>query len=298
MRMARSARSNVEDIAALRVTNEDGDDIALTEVAAVRVAPGYGSIRHVDGERVVTLTGESAAGFQDGAVLGAVQERIAADFSLPPGYEIRFTGQNRDQAEAEQFLGRALMAGLFLIALVLITQFNSVTQPLIILVAVLLSLLGVLWNLLLRGAPFSIIMTGVGIISLAGVVVNNAIVLVDYTNQLRQRGLDARQAVVQAGLVRLRPVMLTAMTTALSLLPTVLGISVDAKNMRIVTGGSSVEMWGPMANAVVTGLLVATFLTLVAVPAMYRAADWVATHVQRLFGMVDDPSGASELTGG
>ncbi len=275
VRLAESSRDTLEDIASLTVSNSDGIQIPLTEVAEVRLQPGFGSIRHVDGDRVVTLTADVADGHQDAVALAQVQEMLASDFRMPPGYTLDFTGQNAEQQESQEFLGRALFMGLCIIALILITQFNSITQPLIILGSVVLSLLGVLWNLMFRGAPFHIIMTGLGIISLAGVVVNNAIVLIDYANQLRDRGIPVVDALYQAGMVRFRPVMLTALTTALSLMPTVLGYSLDLKNMTIAKGGSSVEMWGPMANAVVTGLIVATFLTLLAVPAMYRFFDMV-----------------------
>jgi multidrug efflux pump subunit AcrB len=276
IRLSENNRDSIEDVAYLTVSNSDGDQIPLTEIADIQIRRGWGSIRHVDGNRVVSVTADVAAGFQDMVVLGEVQALIREQLELPSGYALDFTGQNQEQAEAQAFLGRALLAGLLVIALILITQFNSVSQPMIILASVMLSLLGVLWNLMARGAPFNIIMTGMGIISLAGVVVNNAIVLIDYINQLKERGLPVTEAVWRAGMVRFRPVMLTAITTALSLMPTVLGFSLDVKNLQIVRGGTSVEMWGPMANAVVTGLLVATFLTLIAVPAMYRLSDTIS----------------------
>ncbi len=283
IRLAEGNRDSIEDVANLTVSNSDGDQIPLTEIADMQVRRGWGSIRHVDGNRVVTVTADVADGFQDMVVLGEVQQLIREQLEMPSGYSLDFTGQNQEQEEAQTFLGRALLAGLLVIALILITQFNSVAQPMIILASVMLSLLGVLWNLIARGAPFNIIMTGMGIISLAGVVVNNAIVLIDYINQLKERGLPVAEAVWRAGMVRFRPVMLTAITTALSLMPTVLGFSLDVKNFRIARGGSSVEMWGPMANAVVTGLLVATFLTLVAVPAMYRLSDTVQVQLMRVW---------------
>lgn len=283
VRLDEPYRETVEDVRALTVSNADGDRVRLTEIADVELGRGYGSIRHLDGDRVVTVTADVADGHQDVAALQEVQRRIAEQYTMPPGYTLDFTGQNQEQQESQQFLGRALMAGLFVIALILITQFNSVVQPMIILASVLLSLLGVLWNLIVREAPFNIIMTGLGIISLAGVVVNNAIVLIDYINQLRERGLAAFDAVFLAGMVRFRPVILTAVTTALSLMPTVLGYSLDIKNLRIQSGGTSVEMWGAMSHAVVTGLLVATFLTLIAVPAMYQAVDRTVSFFRRLF---------------
>lgn len=276
-------RDSVEDVERLTVSDEDGDQVPITEIATVRLGRGFGSIRHVDSERVVAVTADVAEGFQDIEVLGRVQETLATDYELPPGYEIRYTGQNQDQQESSEFLGRALLAGLFLIALILITQFNSLLQPGIILASVLLSLIGVLWGLLARQLPFNIIMTGLGVISLAGIVVNNAIVLIDYINQLKERGVSSAEAIVNGGLVRFRPVMLTATTTALSLMPTVLGYNLDMKNATVVAGGTSVEMWGPMATAVVSGLAVATFLTLIVVPALYRLVDLFGDLLVRLF---------------
>lgn len=280
VRLPEEHRSSIADVGQLWVKTDDGRRVQIQEVAELVVQQGYGSIRHLDSERVVTISAEAAEGFNENAVLLEAQQAIAEAFEVPAGYLFQWTGQNEEQADAQAFLSSALLAALFIIALVLITQFNSVIQPGIILFAVILSLIGVFLTLTVRQMPLSIIMTGVGIISLAGVVVNNAIVLVDYTNQLRERGLKAREAIVMAGLVRFRPVLLTAITTILSLLPTVIGYSLDAKQFRIVAGGTSVEMWGPMANAVVGGLTVATVLTLVVVPALYMATE----DLNRLFG--------------
>ncbi len=286
VRLRETERDSIEDIAALTVINHDGEQIPLTEVARVAVGSGYGSIRHIDGDRVVTVVADVADGFNAIEARTKVEELVRDGMSVTGAYDVRFTGQNQDEEEAGAFLSKALLSGLFLIALVLITQFNSISQPLIILGSVILSLLGVLWVLMARQLPFSMIMTGVGIISLAGVVVNNAIVLIDYTNQLRERGLAANDAVIQAGLVRLRPVLLTAMTTALSLLPTVLGYNLDVMNGTIARGGTSVEMWGPMANAVVSGLIVATFLTLVVVPVMYSAIEGARETASNLWSRI------------
>jgi predicted RND superfamily exporter protein len=134
-------------------------------------------------------------------------------------------------------------------------------------------LVGVLWGLIITGTSFGVIMTGIGVISLAGVVVNNAIVLLDYVEQLRDRGYETRDALIEAGLVRFRPVMLTAVTTILGLVPMALGISVDFSSLRLVVGGSTAEWWGPMAVAVIFGLAFATILTLVMVPTFYSIAD-------------------------
>ncbi len=282
VRLDEASRDAIEDIEDLTVSNVDGDLIPITEIASLSVAPGLGSIRHLDGDRVVTISADVADGYNGIAALAEVQERVRAELGEIPGYSIRYTGENEDQAEAAAFLSEALLGGMFLIALILITQFNSIAQVFIILASVTLSLLGVLWGLLIREMPFNIIMTGVGIISLAGVVVNNSIVLIDYINQLRERGLAAREAVVLAGLVRLRPVLLTATTTALSLMPTVLGYNLDMKTLSVATGGTSVDMWGPMATAVLFGLIVATVLTLVIVPVLYSTFDSMAGGLRSL----------------
>ena len=171
---------------------------------------------------------------------------------------------------------------MFLIAIVLVTQFNRFDLPLIILASVVLSLVGVLWGLVVTGTPFGIMMTGLGVISLAGVVVNNAIVLLDYVEQLRAKGVEVGEALVQAGVTRFRPVILTALTTILGLVPMALGISVDFQGLRVIMGSQSTQWWGPMAVAVIFGLAFATVLTLVMVPTMYSIIEDFRGAMRRL----------------
>ena len=275
VRLDEQSRNSLQDIQQLTVVNGDGFHIPLQEVAEVEVRGGSGSIRRKDQRRVVTVSANVIEGHLPPIVLQEVQERLE-DLELPAGYRIHYAGEQEDMEEASDFLLRALLAAIFLISLILVTEFNSVVQPFLILISVTLALIGVLWSLILTGLPFGVIMTGIGIISLSGVVVNNSIVLIDYINQLRERGYDRREAIVRGGLVRFRPVTLTAVTTILGLTPIVLGISLDFVNWRIVFGGTSVEMWGPMANAVVFGLLAATVLTLLVVPVMYSLLDEVS----------------------
>ncbi|MEM9876461.1 MAG: efflux RND transporter permease subunit, partial [Myxococcota bacterium] len=154
--------------------------------------------------------------------------------------------------------------------------------PGIILGSVLLSLIGVLWGLIITGTPFGVIMTGLGVISLAGVVVNNAIVLLEYVEQLKEQGLATRDALIRAGLVRFRPVMLTAATTILGLVPMAVGVSFDVRNVAIVVGSQNALWWGPMAVAVIFGLLFATILTLVMVPTFYSILDDFRGFPQRV----------------
>ncbi len=156
--------------------------------------------------------------------------------------------------------------------MVLLIEFNSFKQSLIILFTIVLSIGGIFWGLLITGTNFGIIMTGIGTISLAGVVINNGIVLIDYINQLRTEGLALRDAIIRAGAVRFRPVMLTAWTTILGMIPMATGYGVDFKNMEFVTGAEMSQFWSPMANAVIFGLAFSTMLTLIIVPVLYSLA--------------------------
>jgi len=231
---------------------------------------------------MATISSDVRAGLNSNAVLAEVRQTLA-DFEaeqLPPGYQMRYTGQQEDQTEAASFLQAAFMAALMLIGFILVSQFNSVVKPIIILSSVILSTVGVLLGLTVFQMPFGIIMTGVGIISLAGIVVNNAIVLIDYIDILRDRdGMDRREALIRGGKVRFRPVVLTAITTALGLVPLAIGLNFDFFGLytrlqpSLYWGGEQAAWWGPMAVAVIAGILFATFLTLILVPVMYSLLD-------------------------
>lgn len=275
--VAPAYRENLQAVLDLRVPgrNDRSPDtfpVPLSSVASYELAGGTGSVRHIDQDLVVTIEGDIRTGFNQNAVRAEVQELI--NTSQPgEGMFIRMGGADDEQRQAQEFLSRAFSIALVLILMVLVTQFDSLAVPAIIMASVILSLVGVLWGLIITGTSFGVIMTGIGVISLAGVVVNNAIVLLDYVEQLRDRGFETRDALIEAGLVRFRPVMLTAITTILGLVPMALGISVDFSSMRLVVGGSTAEWWGPMAVAVIFGLAFATILTLVMVPTLYSIAD-------------------------
>ncbi|MCP4547344.1 MAG: efflux RND transporter permease subunit [bacterium] len=278
VRLKGDSRESVEDLEELSIFHE-GTYVPLTAFADVTYSSSLATITRKDSRRVVTVSAEAAAGVNSNAVLMQVQERLA-DFDLPVGYHLSFAGENQDQEEASAFLSEAFRIGLMLILIVLITQFTSLTTPLVIMFSVVLSLIGVFMGLLITRTPFGIIMTGVGVISLAGVVVNNAIVLLDYIIQLQARGMSKMDAIVKAGRTRFRPVILTAITTILGLIPLTTGFSVDFRRMftgdfsrPFTIGGESSQWWGPMGTAVIWGLAVATFLTLVVVPVMYSSID-------------------------
>jgi multidrug efflux pump subunit AcrB len=291
VRLAEPYRQELEGLRELTVVAEGGIQVPLVSVAEWSVQEGYGSIRRKDQTRMATISSDVATGLNSNAVLAEVR-RTLADFEgrLPVGYTIRYTGQQEEQAEAQDFLAGAFLTALVLIAFILISQFNSVVKPVIILTSVIMSTMGVLLGLMIFRMPFGIINTGVGIISLAGIVVNNAIILIDYIDVLRERdGLNRREALVKGGMTRFRPVVLTALTTALGMLPLAVGLNFDffglfgSLNPDLYWGGEQAAWWGPMALAIIAGILFATFLTLVLVPVMYAIVDDVAAFFKRHF---------------
>jgi len=266
-RLPEKDRQSIEGVKRITVSGPRGEPIPLTSVAEVSIESGLGAIMRLDQKRVVTVSGD-VSGRLANDVIRDMEEILKRDVAWPRGYDYQFTGEQEEQAKAQAFLGKAFVATIFIILLILLTQFNSLFTPLIILTSVVLSLIGVFVGLLITGTAFGVIMTGIGVISLAGVVVNNAIVLIDYYHQLMERGLTSYDALIRAGLVRFRPVMLTAITTILGLLPMATGVSFDFRKMAWDIGGESSQWWGPMAVAVIFGLAVATLLTLVVVPVL------------------------------
>jgi multidrug efflux pump subunit AcrB len=253
----------------LMIPTPAGPMMPLTTLARIAYGGSIGDIVRINHERVVTVKANVDEKRVPGAVARAHAEKMLAAFSLPPGYHVKFTGENEFQEESQEFLSWAFAISVLLIFLILVTLFNSIAQPLIILTSVLLSLGGAFLGLFVIQSPFGIIMSGVGIISLAGVVVNNAIVLIDYTNKLVTRGMPLAEAVIAAGATRLRPVMLTAITTTLGLIPMVLGVSYDFHTWEISWVSESTQWWRSMSIVVIFGLLVSTVLTLVVVPVLY-----------------------------
>ncbi len=267
LRLPLAYRTEIEDLVERRVPGQGGPAVPLTSLGSFNYTGGMGTIRHVNQKPVITLTAD-AEGRQGDAVLKDVQARLAK-MPLPGGVEVRYAGEKEEQDKAQKFLTKAFIVALLLIVIILVMQFNTLSAPLIIMTTVVLSLIGVLAGLLLCRMPFGIIMTGVGVISLAGVVVNNAIVLLDYTRQLQRRGMELIAATIRAGATRLRPVLLTAVTTILGLMPMATGVSFDFHNMQIATKSESSQWWASMAIAVIFGLSFATILTLLVVPTLY-----------------------------
>lgn len=271
VRLPEDERTSIDDIKNLKIGTPTGKYVPISSVADINLGAGFGTITRIDFKRVVNVTA-NAEGRSSIEVMRDVAKRLK-DFELPAGYVINYTGETEDQQEASVFLQQALLIAIFLILMVLLIEFNSVSQTLIILATILLSIGGVFWGLTITRTNFGIIMTGIGAISLAGIVINNGIVLIDYTNKLREMGMKMRDAIVHAGAVRFRPVMLTAWTTILGMVPMAAGLGIDIKNFTIVTGAEMKQWWGPMAIAVIFGLAFATMLTLVVVPVLYSFTD-------------------------
>lgn len=289
VRLEEADRGNLESLQSLTILHE-GNQIPLVSVAHVEVGSGLGSVTRLDQERVVTVQGDVAPGVNAAAALQMVKAHLAEYVeSVPPGYTVSYTGESEDMDESFSFLFTALMIGITLITMILIAQFNSVKNPFIIMVAVGFSLIGVMLGLILTRTPFGL-MTFIGLISLAGIVVNNAIVLVDYIEQLRDRGENKHEAILDGGATRLRPVLLTACTTIIALIPLTFGINIDFMGMmtdldpNFQIGSENTQFWGPMGIAIISGLTFATFLTLVIVPVMYSSFDSVANRLSSLRG--------------
>ncbi len=279
-------RDDLQSIMRLRIpgridTSPDTFAVPLSAVADYELAGGSGSIKHVAQKPVVTIEAQIQEGFNENSVREKVVKYIA-DAKTPTGYALRLGGANDEQRASQEFLSNAFLIAVFLIAIVLVSQFGRYDLPLIILASVVLSMVGVLWGLVLTGTSFGIVMTGLGVISLAGVVVNNAIVLLDYVEQLKTQGYSTYDALVEAGLVRFRPVMLTAVTTILGLVPMAIGLTVDFRELSVFFGSQTSSWWGPMAVAVIFGLAFATVLTLVIVPTLYSLVESARGALARL----------------
>ncbi|RMI14728.1 MAG: efflux RND transporter permease subunit [Calditrichaeota bacterium] len=287
VRFGENFRQSYNDLLNLTVFHE-GVHYPLANFATIELASGLSTITHVDGDRVITVTAE-ALGNNASAVMQECKQRLR-NFELPPGYTLFFAGQNEEQQKSQAFLMRAFLIAVFLIFLLLVTEFNSVTLPFVIMISVVLSFFGVFFGLVVTFRPFGTIMTGIGVISLAGVVVNNAIVLIDYVQKLRARGLSKFQALVEGGKTRLRPVLLTAITTILGLIPLTVGINIDFVGLLrgdvskfIQFGAESSQWWSGMGIAVIFGLLFATALTLIVVPVMYYMLSDLVAEVGAYF---------------
>lgn len=297
LRLQDNYRYDVSTLLNQKITFRDMTDgrikqIPISAVADISYSSSFGAVKRKDQKRTVSIYSNVLEGYNDTEINAQIQAQFAK-YTVPEGYTVSYTGKAMEQDKAAAFLQNAFIIAVFLITLILVSQFNSVVKPLIIMAAVLFSTIGVFLGVAIFGMKISIIMTGIGIVSLAGVVVNNAIVLIDYIDltiarRKEELGLNKEQelpvdeiigCIVHSGKTRLRPVLLTAITTVLGLIPLAVGMNINFYTLmsdldpQIYFGGDNVAFWGPLAWTVIFGLTFATFLTLVIIPVMYLLVE-------------------------
>ncbi len=295
VRLRPDDRSQIERLLSLNVVYRDMASggqlrqVPVTSVANISYSTTFSQINRKNQQRLVTLSSDVVPGFNANQIVGQIQQ-VVNEMDVPNGYTIKMGGEQEDQQESANFLVSAFGIAILLIYLILATQFNSVVKPLIIFVTIALSLIGVLLGFVLTGKTFSVIMSGVGIIALAGIVVKNGILLIEFIEELRGRGIPLREAIIEAGGIRLTPVLLTASAAVLGLIPLAFGLTIDFVSLfrdfdpHIVVGGDSAVFWNILAWTIIFGLTFSTVLTLVIVPCLY----WINERVRmKWFGKKD-----------
>ncbi len=279
VRYSESERDNIDKIMNTLIVFRDMNtgqvkQIPLSSVANVEYKNSYGGINRIGLKRVITLSGNTTEGYSSSQVIIAIQKALK-NFPKHEGAVIKLTGESEDQKESSAFLAKAMLFSICLVLFILITQFNSLSKPIIILSEILFSVSGVLLGLAIFHMPFSIIMTGMGVVALAGIVVRNGILLVEFTDVSKERGMRSRDAMVQGGKVRITPVILTATAAILGLMPLAIGFNIDFVGLfthlqpNIHFGSESSVFFAPLAWTIIFGLSFATFLTLIFIPVMY-----------------------------
>jgi multidrug efflux pump len=295
VRLQPDNRSQIERLLSLNVVYRDMAaggllrQVPLSSVVNIQYSTTFSQINRKNQSRLVTLSSDVVAGYNANAINAQIQT-LLNDVAVPNGYVVKLGGEQEDQQESANFLVSAFGTAIMLIYLILATQFNSVVKPLIIFFTIVMSLIGVFLGFMATGRTFSVIMSGVGIISLAGIVVKNGILLIEFIEELRGRGVPLRQAIIDAGGIRLTPVLLTASAAVLGLVPLAFGLTVDFVslfrdfNPHVVIGGDSSAFWEILAWTIIYGLSFSTVLTLVIVPCLY----WINERIRmKWFGKKD-----------
>jgi multidrug efflux pump len=283
LRLSENVRNDINTLMNLPLTYRDMASggmvrqVPLSAIAKIEYANSYAGINRIDQKRVITLSSNVLGDYNANEIVAEIQTKLGS-FSTPDGVSIRLTGEQEDQAETSAFLGVAFMIAFGLIFMILVTQFNSTSKPLIILSEIVFSVIGVLIGFSLFKMEISIVMSGVGIMALAGIVVRNGILLVEFTDLLVSQGVELKEAITEAAKTRMTPVLLTAMAATLGLIPLAVGLNIDFVdlftefNPHIFFGGDNVAFWGPLSWTMIFGLIFGTFLTLFMVPVMYLLA--------------------------
>jgi multidrug efflux pump subunit AcrB len=284
LRVKEEQRNNLQAIRNMKFTYRDMAmggmirQVPLSSFAEIDYVNTYGGIKRKQQKRVIILSSNVLGDFNPNQVVASIEQEVG-EFKAPAGVSVRMAGEQEEQMETMAFLGGALMTALGLILIILVTQFNSISKPVIILIEILFCFIGVILGFAIFGMEMSIVMCGVGIIALVGIVVRNGILLVEFTDLMIEQGMAVKDAVIEAGRTRMTPVLLTATATMLGLIPLAVGLNIDfaalftTGNPHIYFGGDSVAFWGPLSWTIIFGLSFATFLTLVLVPCMYLLAD-------------------------
>lgn len=268
-------------------------EVPVSSFADVNYSNTYGGIKRKDEKRIITLSSNLTADYQNKGndVVQAVQSEID-QFHFPAGVTVRMAGEQEDQKETGSFLGRAMMISMLLIILILILQFNSVSRTLIIWVEILFSIIGVFLGYAIFANTFSLVMSGIGIVALAGIVVRNGILLVEFMDLMLKEGMSPYDAIIESGRTRMTPVLLTATAAILGLIPLAVGMNVDfgsllaSGNPHLYFGGDNTAFWAPLAWTMIYGLSFATFLTLIVVPVMCLISFRLKDFFKRLSGNV------------
>ena len=284
LRLKRDQRDNIGELMSQKVTYRDMNmqgqirQVPLNAFSDITYRNSLGGIKRKNQKRVVNISSNALTGYNPNALVAQLKDK-AAGFKIPEGITIDFSGEQADQAEAASFLTWAMMMSIGLIVIILVLQFNSVSKMLIIASEIIFSVIGVLLGFVAFRMEISIIMTGIGVVALAGIVVRNGILLVEFTEILLKEGKPLKEAIIEAGRTRMTPVILTASATILGLIPLAIGLNVDfvtlftELNPHVFMGGDSVSFWGPLSWTIIFGLAFATILTLVLVPAMLLLAE-------------------------
>lgn len=302
VRYAYNQRNSIEALRNLKITYRDMAmggmvrNVPLSSFVDIRYENSYGGIKRKNLKRVITLSSNVLSDYNPNEVVGKIENSLKG-FQTSPGVQIRMAGEQEEQKETGQFLMMALLASFGLIFIILVVQFNSLSKSVLIMAEILFSIIGVFLGITIFRMDMSIVMSGVGIIALAGIVVRNGILLVEFTDLMKQQGMSTLDAIVEAGRTRMTPVLLTASATMLGLIPLAVGLNIDFGklfthlNPHIYFGGDSVAFWGPLSWTMIFGLGFATFLTLVLVPVMYLLADRSKTRARRILNHLDLPEG-------
>jgi multidrug efflux pump subunit AcrB len=299
-------RTNIDELLNTKITFMDQNlgsirQIPLSTVAKVTYLNSFSGINRINSKRVITVSSNVITGFNANEIISQIKKALPS-FQKPELVDIKITGEQEDQQETSSFLGVAMILSLCLILFILITQFNSIWKPMIILIEVLFSVMGVMLGFIFTHMSISIIMTGMGLVALAGIVVRNGILLVEFTDILIGRGMKTRDAIIQAGKTRITPVLLTATATVLGLIPLAIGFNIDFQGLfsnfqpHIYFGGDSVRFFGPLSWTIIFGLTFATFLTLIFIPVMYYIMHaFMITAKRKARALTEPTSDLSEL---